>query len=74
MFGGEIAFAFLGSKIARSDPVTATLPLVRDPFVVQVGSHTGKDSSCSITQLLSRPKVSTSHCAISQEPFFPECA
>ena len=28
-----------------------------------------KNGSCEITQLLSRPKVSKSHCVIEQEPF-----
>ncbi len=28
-----------------------------------------KNGACSITQLLPRPKVSKSHCVISQEPF-----
>ncbi len=29
-----------------------------------------KNGFCEITQLLSRPKVSKSHCVMSQEPFF----
>ncbi len=46
-----------------------TEPLVRDLIVVEVSSPTAKKGSCEIIQLFSRPKVSKSHCMISQEPF-----
>ncbi len=47
------------------------LPLITsdDSFYnLRLQNHHGRNGSCSITQLLSRPKISKSHCAISQEP------
>ncbi len=44
-----------------SDNSAITKPVVCARIVVEMGS-------CSITQLLSRPKVFKSHCVISQEP------
>ncbi len=46
-----------------------TKPLARDLIVLVLCSPTVKTGSCSVIQLFSLPKVSESHCMISQEPY-----